>query len=89
MRASFGQNNEKKADLTITSDLPHPGLDLVSCLFVLGVTRPIMHAAVYSLEVRTTPREPARCGDEDRRARRSSARAVSSAGLLVCFLAPR
>ena len=59
------------------------------CLFVLGVTRPIMHAAAYSLSVRTTPREPVRCGDEDRRARRSSARAVSSAVLLVCLRAPR
>ena len=60
-----------------------------SCLFVLGVTRPIMHAAAYSLSVRTTPRDPARCGDDDRRARRSSARAVSSAVLLVCLRAPR
>ena len=32
MRASFGQNNEKKADLTIVTKrqiLRHPGLDLV------------------------------------------------------------
>mmetsp|Transcript_27567 Transcript_27567/g.88704 ORF Transcript_27567/g.88704 Transcript_27567/m.88704 type:complete len:320 (-) Transcript_27567:2182-3141(-) len=47
------------------------GAPLAVCSF-WGVTLPIMHAAAYSLSVRTIPREPARCGDEDRRARRSS-----------------